>query len=405
MNLVDRTLSGRYEIGKRLGSGGMAEVYVAHDREKHVDLAIKVMRPKYAGNKKLLGLFRREAELLEELRHPNIIRIYDTGRDGKYFFITMDLVRGSSLKDFAERQPQRISLNLISACLKKITAALHFAHRSGFIHSDIKPSNILVSSTKDFLLADFGIARVANEYLDGGTPAYMAPEMFSRTGTDAKADIYALGITVFQLLSGGVLPFTGTTAPHSLTTLKDKIGWEHGNKVPPSLASLNPNLPKGVVVSIIRAIDMNPYRRYENALQFSKAFDAGRNSALGQTIINSGTSSGSTIPNPPRKTKTKRSLKGPYLQGLSGQWEGESISLPSATFQIGRHSENHIVLSDISVSRWHATVWRRGSKTYIRDENSKMGTFVNRRQISTATLLRNGDTVQIGSSDSFNFRV
>jgi serine/threonine protein kinase len=215
--LVGRTLANRYHLLARLGEGGMSEVYLARDLERGCLVAIKVMTVPVLGDAKALReRFRREAEALKQLQHPHIVRLYDLVEDARPSFLVMDYIAGQSLDRFLEeRQGGSLSLGKAAHILYQIGGALHFAHQQGILHRDIKPSNILLDRGGKAYLTDFGIAlltdrtRLTSGQFVGTRNAYVAPERWLGQAVDDRTDVYALGVLLYELLTGR-LPFAAT---------------------------------------------------------------------------------------------------------------------------------------------------------------------------------------------------
>ena len=212
---------GRYQVIEELGSGGMATVYRARDRELRREVAIKVLFPHLSKNREVVARFQREARAAAGLDHPHILRVFDVGGGGEAGgdppFIVLELVRGPSLVELAEGGP--LLAELAAACGVAIAAALAHAHRAGVIHRDIKPGNLLVAEGGRLVLADFGVARLAEDDSSLvtrtgallGTPAFMSPEQATGAALDARSDLYSAGATLYQLATGSV-PVSGNPA-------------------------------------------------------------------------------------------------------------------------------------------------------------------------------------------------
>jgi tetratricopeptide (TPR) repeat protein/TolB-like protein len=206
-------LAGRYRIGKLLGVGGMGLVYEAHDDELDLRVAVKIIRPELAADAVLIDRFRRELVLGRQVSHPNVVRIHDIGQDGDLYFLTMDYVDGMSLDAWLQEHG-RLDETTAVAFVRQIAEALVVAHRAGVIHRDLKPSNILVDSTGQLHISDFGMARSLSSSggtkagVVMGTPDYLSPEQAKGESVDGRSDLYSLGIILFEMLSGE-LPFPG----------------------------------------------------------------------------------------------------------------------------------------------------------------------------------------------------
>lgn len=251
---------GRYEIISELGRGGMAVVYLARDPQMKRDVAVKVLPRQFTFDEQFRVRFRREAEVIAALEHPNIVPVYDFGEDGDQPYIVMRYMPGGSLSDHIKQGP--MSLNATLAVLERIGPALDDAHSRGIIHRDFKPSNILFGKHDDPYLADFGIVKVAEEtaHLTGsgivGTPNYMAPEVSEGTAVTPLVDIYALGVTLYQMLTGKV-PFEADTPMGVLMA--------HVSRPIPNVLALRPDLPTDVQAIVERAMAKSPLDRYQSA--------------------------------------------------------------------------------------------------------------------------------------------
>src|SRR5215467_6608336 len=222
-DLVGTTL-GTCTIIKRIGQGGMSTVYVAHQAHPARNVAVKVLRPRPGRNltdhNTFLARFRREADIVARLEHINIIPIFEYGEQNQLAYLVMPYLSGGSLSQVLEREG-RFPLDQAMNYVQQAAAALDYAHTRNVIHRDLKPGNFLVYPDGRLVLADFGIARIMGNPSVGssltmhgaflGTPAYMAPEMFRGEPVDHLTDIYALGIVLFEMLSG-VIPFRGENA-------------------------------------------------------------------------------------------------------------------------------------------------------------------------------------------------
>jgi hypothetical protein len=207
---------GRYVLGDELGAGGMATVYRARDPELRRDVAVKVLFPHLAKKADVARRFRREARAAAALEHPNILRVYDVGADDPPYLV-MELVRGQSLREIADRDAP-LPAELVAAIGALVADALAVAHRARIVHRDVKPANLMLADDGRLLLADFGVARVEDDDALStktgallGTVCFMAPEQAAGGAVDGRSDLFALGVTLYQL-AVGALPFTGPPA-------------------------------------------------------------------------------------------------------------------------------------------------------------------------------------------------
>jgi serine/threonine-protein kinase len=266
---------GRYVLSRKIGAGGMAEVWEAFDEGLHRSVAVKVVRDEIAGEVEFRERFIREARLAAQLEHPRILPIYDFGTEGGVTYLVMPLLPGGSLK---ERISGPMPADEAVEALAAIAAALDHAHGRGVLHRDVKPSNVLVDASGSLLLADFGLAKntaVSSELTVAGmvvgTPAYMAPEQAVGRPVDSRADQYALGIVAFELLTGRT-PFRS----ESPFAILDK----HLREAPPPPSSFVPDLPLEVDAVVARALAKEPQERFGTCRQMVEALAA----ALGASM-------------------------------------------------------------------------------------------------------------------------
>jgi len=261
-SLIGKTI-GRYKIVEHLGRGGMAEVYKAYQENLERYVAIKLMHSFLADDSDFFNRFSREARNVAALRHPNIIQIHDFDREGDTSYMVMEFVDGGALKerleDFAKKS-EHMPLAEAVRIIKDVGAALAYAHKRGMIHRDIKPANVMLDSHGRVILTDFGISKVlsAAKYTASGavmgTPAYMAPEQGLGQPGDARADIYSLGVMLYQLVTGR-LPYDADTPVAVIL--------KHVNEPLPMPSSINPDLPLGVERIIIKALAKDPNERHQ----------------------------------------------------------------------------------------------------------------------------------------------
>ena len=251
-------LQNRYEIMNRIGSGGMADVYKARDHKLNRFVAVKVLKQEFKDDKAFVSKFRVEAQAAAGLAHANIVNVYDVGEDRGVSFIVMELVEGITLKSYIAKKG-RLSVREATSIALQVAAGLESAHNNGIIHRDVKPQNIIISLDGKAKIADFGIARAASSDTITssamGSVHYCAPEQTRGGYSDAKSDIYSMGITMFEMLTGRV-PFDGdTTVEVALKHLQEEI---------PNPAQYVTEIPYAMQQIVLKCMQKSPDRRYAN---------------------------------------------------------------------------------------------------------------------------------------------
>lgn len=274
-NLIGKTVANRYRVDSLLGQGGMGNVYKVWDSQRRVFLAMKTLNPDFAEDKVFLRRFAREAETLAALQHPNIVRFYGLGQDGRLTFILMDYIEGTTLRGIIFDSQKPLSVNQVLQIIKPVCSALHYAHQNGRVHCDIKPANIMVKPNGEVLLADFGISRIIETHTTmtlagAGTPPYMAPEQILVKKPVPQTDIYALGVILYEMLTGGERPFTGEQARID-GGISEKVMWEHLNVLPPSPRKYNPNISRQLELVVFKCLEKESGNRYDNIVSFLNA--------------------------------------------------------------------------------------------------------------------------------------
>lgn len=253
-------LNNRYEIIRPVGSGGMAEVFLAHDNLLDRNVAVKMLRDQFLADKELLEQFRREAKSAARLIHPYIINIYDVVSEGDIQYIIMEYVDGVTLKEYLKEN--KLPLNAVLEIAVRLADALQHAHSRNIIHCDIKPQNILIDKYLNPKITDFGIAKMISNQTTVYTAAvmgsvhYISPEQAVGGKITASSDVYSLGVVLFEMLTGQV-PFTGNTAV--------SVAMMHAEKPVPSLSDFMDEVPEGLQHIIDRALAKKTEDRYQNA--------------------------------------------------------------------------------------------------------------------------------------------
>jgi eukaryotic-like serine/threonine-protein kinase len=261
------TVDGRYRLARRLGSGGMADVWLAEDVELGRPIAIKVLHDRFAQDAQFVERFRREAASAAGLMHPNVVGVFDRGQVDGTYYIAMEYVEGSSLKDLIERGltvPQAVEIT------RQILAAERFAHEHGIVHRDIKPQNVIVDPAGRVRVLDFGIARAgASEITQTGsvmgTAQYLSPEQAQGLDVAPASDLYSTGVVLYEMLTGRV-PFEGDSAV--------AVALKQVSEQPAPPSSLNPGVPPALDAVVLRALAKDPANRFTSAEEFSRALDA-----------------------------------------------------------------------------------------------------------------------------------
>ncbi len=307
--LINTLFDGRYRILRKLGSGGMANVYLAEDEDLGRRVAIKILSERYANDESFNERFRREAKSAASLSHPNIVSIYDRGEADGIPYIAMEVIEGRSLKELIlTRGP--LPLATAIDYTHQILDALRFAHRNGIIHRDIKPHNILLGAENRAKVTDFGIARAGASQMTEvgsimGTAHYLSPEQARGAPVTAASDLYSVGVVLYEMLTGQV-PFNGDSAI--------EIAMKHLNETPRPPSSLRPELTPELDQVVLRALAKNPEDRYQASEEFSADLDrveagipiAPETSAAATAILTGGFETSATQVIPP--TETARQL-------------------------------------------------------------------------------------------------
>jgi len=402
-SLIGQTIS-QFELESILGEGGQATVYKAYQPNLDRWAAIKVL---HSGYREVLVRFEREAKTIARLQHPNILTIYEYGDEDGYPYIAMEYVGRGTLKDDLLDQ----SMDWINALklIISLAEALDHAHQQGLVHRDIKPSNILMPQKDWPLLADFGLVKVKNKKgssitdsgLVIGTPAYMPPEQANSEKVDARADVYALGILAFEMITGR-LPFVHKNPSRMMMA--------HISEPLPSPSTLNPNCPPVLEAVILKATAKSLDDRYSDMKAMADALKEVAGSATAPMPTFKFSPESAT----PLETSPKISIRGqgpraatsvqkaqvllkdknlvidlldPDKEGLI---VGRSTGSTTVDIDLGPHDA-----TNLGLSRRHAKLTKQANQWYIEDLNSLNYTFLNDVQLKPGQSqgLKNGDVI------------
>ena len=257
------TFAGRYQIIEELGRGGMGRVYKVIDREVQAKVALKLIRPEIAADQATIDRFRRELTTARGISHKNICRMFDLGRSGDAYFLTMEYVPGEDLKSMIAMSGQ-LGVGTAISIAKQVCDGLSEAHRLGVVHRDLKPQNIQIDKGGNAHIMDFGIARsvvtkgVTDRGVAIGTPQYMSPEQAEAKDVDARSDLYALGVVIYEMLTGRA-PFDGDTP--LAVAMKQKL------EAPKDPREWNPGIPADLAALVLKCLEKDKERRYQTAAE------------------------------------------------------------------------------------------------------------------------------------------
>lgn len=298
---IGRTLSDRYEILEPLGQGGMSAVYKANDRNLKRVVAVKIIHPHLSANEDFVRRFEAEAAAVAQLRHPNLIQVFDFSHDQDTYYIVFEFVPGETLQARLRRlnkADRRMSVDEAVAIAAKTADGLHYAHNKGLVHRDIKPSNIMLNVYGEPIVMDFGIAKMlggTQHTATGavlGTAKYMSPEQIKGERIDPRTDVYSLGVTLFEMLSGRP-PFDADSAM--------TIMMMHMTDPVPDVREIRNDVPPALVAVVNRALAKDANARYASAAEFAAALRGATGdaaAATGATMVES------TAPQAPDEDET-----------------------------------------------------------------------------------------------------
>ena len=418
--LIGRKIQ-NYRIDQLIGKGGMGTIYRAFDLNLNRTVAFKVIHPHLAENPAFKQRFVQEARAAAALDHPSIVKIYAFNADGDRLYMVMEYVDGGSLASYVRQLqrsgnqlPQHETLYLVS----QVADALHYAHTLGIIHRDIKPDNILVKRLPHSdspgappiraIVTDFGLAKLKHEPgITGqgvfmGTMAYMSPEQCQGRDLDAPADVYSVGIMLYQLITGK-LPFHVTTPAEA--------AHKHINEQPPAPSGIVPGIDNAIEKIILKAIAKQPHERYQTAAEIAAAMRNAMGSAsiihnpAAQSIMTLGTWQ-PDVSKPPQtyqdySVSQDRKL---ILRMFRDDEEPQEFLLDREVIKIGRTPDNDITLPEDRVSRNHLEIRKTNGGFTLTDLGSSNGSWLDGQQLlaQQAQEWEPGRTLRIGS---FNFQL
>ncbi|MTI79811.1 MAG: Stk1 family PASTA domain-containing Ser/Thr kinase [Firmicutes bacterium] len=263
--MIGKLLGNRYEILEQLGGGGMAVVYKAKDTFLNRLVTIKILRHEFVSDTDFIRRFRREAQAVASLSHPNIVNIHDVGQEDDTHYLVMEYIDGDNLKNFIRNHPD-LSQGKVINIVRQLCDALQHAHENNIVHRDIKPQNVLITKTERVKLTDFGIAveantgTITNTDTVMGSVHYISPEQAKGLTPGPQSDIYSLGVVLYEMLTGD-LPFKGE-GPVA-------VALKHVQEQPPLPSDKEPGISKDLERVVMRAMEKNPQNRYQTARQFS----------------------------------------------------------------------------------------------------------------------------------------
>ena len=272
----------RYKLEEFIGQGGMSLVYRAVDVRTGHNVAVKILKSEYNGDKEFLERFQREAQAASLMSHHNIVNLLDVGVEGEFRYLVLEYVKGNTLKDIIRQRGRLNSATAIQVTVR-ILSALQHAHDNGIIHRDIKPQNVLIHSDGHVKVADFGIARMTNAFTISkgdtvvGSVHYSSPEQATGSVVEATSDIYSTGVVLYEMLTGRV-PFVGDTPV--------AVAMQHINDAPPPVTDLAPETPPAVIAVLMKAMAKSPADRYQNAREMADALLKAKDGIMDPSAVN-----------------------------------------------------------------------------------------------------------------------
>jgi serine/threonine-protein kinase len=294
-------------VRERIGSGGMADVYLADDSHLGREVALKLLHRRFSRDHQFVERFRREASAAAGLQHPNVVSVYDRGEHDGTYYIAMENLPGRTLRDLIQQEAPLDQERAIHFGIQILQAA-GFAHRRGIVHRDFKPHNVIVAPDDTLKVTDFGIARAgASEMTETGsimgTAQYLSPEQAQGQQVGPASDLYSIGVMLYEALAGRV-PFTGDSAV--------SIALKHVNEMPPPLHQLRPDIHPALEAAVMRALAKDPASRYANADEFIAALEHAR-AAIRSGAVGGHTESWAPMPIGPPPEELERQRRWPWV--------------------------------------------------------------------------------------------
>src|SRR5579871_663741 len=334
--MAGEILGGRYELIEPIGRGGMATIYRARDRRMNRLVAVKVLREVYSTDRKFITRFQMEARAASSLTHPNIVQVYDYGQSADNYYIVMEFIQGIDLRRYLKTR-HILEVDQAVAIAHDVALGLGAAHRRQIVHRDVKPQNVMVNGEGLVKLTDFGIAsmykdlsaeRLTTTGMTLGTVQYYAPEQAQGEIVSPAADVYALGIVMYEMLTGKP-PFDGDTPV--------AVAMQHIQDIPTPPSYLNPNIPPALEEIIMRCLEKEPERRFRDGSTLARALellgetdgDETLPGAAGGTIASSLTQAPTIVQNQPHYP----------LNGVGAGSQRGSVSSPNNMLPPGGYGQ------------------------------------------------------------------